>query len=362
MPLSVLMVSPHPSIPGGVAAYAEILKKNIKTIKVSSYYVGKPAQAENIFRIFTRFVLTPLRICSAIRKASCDIVHLNPSFNVKSLLRDGLILLAIHASCKCNVIVTFHGWNKHLSRVISNSRLLRGIVRSIFNKVSRILVLSPEFRNALLAMGIDSHKILLTRTMFENTNIQSMAVIANARPYILFMSRFDKRKGGLELLKAFLKIAHDFPDYDLVLAGDGDDRDKLIKISQSSTIKHRVFFPGYVKGEEKQKLLHNCQIFALPTYYPEGMPITLLEAMAAAKPVLTSRAGGIDQIVQNEVHGIALEVVTVEAVKSGLLKMLNNIEIYKAIGLHNAQYVKSFAAHVVAESIQQLYHEIAGRG
>ncbi|MGC5340793.1 glycosyltransferase, partial [Escherichia coli] len=65
---------------------------------------------------------------------------------------------------------------------------------------------------------------------------------------ILFLSRFDRRKGCHELLDAFASIASSYPDWKLVLAGDGVERDSLKKKTADYGLTDRVEFPGYISG------------------------------------------------------------------------------------------------------------------
>ena len=84
-------------------------------------------------------------------------------------------------------------------------------------------------------------------------------------------------------------------------------------------------FPGYVGGMEKAKLLHGSTVFALPTYSAdEGMPIALLEAMGAGKPLLTAKAGAIQHIVSDPENGVILEEVSADTIEKGLRRLLSD--------------------------------------
>ncbi len=358
-PLSVLIISPAPSAHGGVAAFIETMKKHAVRCNITSLYVGRAAEDEMpAARIIRVAVLFP-KLIYLMFGNRFDVVHINPSLNYRSLVRDGLILLALRMMPVGRLLVYFHGWDQEVERHLRQVRVVRGLFVWLLGGVGRILVLSPDFRQALIEMGISGNLIGCTSTMYDESDLQA-ASTGNQKRQILFLSRFDRRKGVYELLEAFLNIAADFPDTELVLAGDGAEINHLREIAGASAVNDRIRFCGYVRGEKKAKLLQGCYIFALPTYYPEGMPVALLEAMAAGKPVLASGAGGIRHIMKQPENGIMLKEITAASVENALRRLLADPEYCAEIGVSNATYARNrFEAKIVTAHIENIYHEIS---
>ncbi|HEU0118161.1 MAG TPA: glycosyltransferase family 4 protein, partial [Alphaproteobacteria bacterium] len=204
----------------------------------------------------------------------------------------------------------------------------------------------------------DHAKIILGKTMFDEAEIKPPK--AATRRSILFMSRFEKRKGCLELLEAFALLAPRFPDLDLIMAGDGPEAHLLnAKVAQHGLLS-RVFLPGYVSGDAKADFLATSTIFALPTTHQEGMPIALLEAMAAGKPILTTKAGGIPRLIQEPENGLFLEDVSPEAIAEGLRRLLNDFQLCRAMSQRNASDARAYAAPNVVAEIEDAYRAIRG--
>ncbi|MDX2028310.1 MAG: glycosyltransferase family 4 protein [Alphaproteobacteria bacterium] len=361
-PLSALVLSPRPDTPGGVAAFAETMKANFSYCRVTSLPVGqKPGEKENIFAQAKRLITLPLNAASLARKGRFDVVHINPSLNPKSLIRDGLILLMLRLARFRRVLVSFHGWRPETEAFIRRTPFARAVFAWLLNGVGRITVLSPAFRNSLQAIGVKGDRIAVTSTMFDGTTIRTGATpSASPRKTILFMSRFKRAKGVYELVGAFARLAEDFPDFDLVMAGDGKEDAALREITARLGLEKRIIFPGYLQGAAKEKALQDCSIFALPTSYPEGMPVALLEAMAAGKPLLTAKAGGIRHIVAEPSNGIVLDEVTIDTVADGLRRLLRNPGFCEESGARNAVYAwQNFEARAVTAKIEVLYREIA---
>jgi glycosyltransferase involved in cell wall biosynthesis len=361
--LSVLILSPPPNVPGGVSNYAEMLKNHIQHTHYTSFWVGKPADhAESMIARLIRLFVVPYRVVRMVENEHIDVVHINPSLDVKALIRDGLILVALRRANFSNVLVTIHGWHSKLAKLLCNSNLLRPLVAKVLNGCALITVLAPEFEQQLIEMGVKSSCIRVTSTMFDAARLKVQPEEAPSRPNILFMSRFHSAKGMDLLLDAYIRIVKDYPDLDLVLAGDGTERMRLAKKVMFSGLSPQVKFTGYVSGQEKARLLNNCTIFALPTSYDEGMPIVLLEAMAVGKPVLTTKVGGLASIVKDKENGVVLDVANVDNVTKGLRELLGDPEACKKIGAHNAAYVAGrFAAPIVTNEIELIYQDIAIR-
>jgi glycosyltransferase involved in cell wall biosynthesis len=233
----------------------------------------------------------------------------------------------------------------------------------LLNGTAHVMVLSPEFQKTLEDMGVRSGLMTTTRTMFDSDgyHLAAECLPDPARPFVLFMSRFERDKGVYELMEAFARIAADYPALTLVMAGDGKEMTALKARAADLACRERIGFPGYVNGLEKWKLLRTCAIFALPTSWGEGMPVSLLEAMSAGKPLLTTKAGGIKYIIADPDNGVVLDAVTVDAVEAALRFLLDNPYYCHGIGQRNAEYAwRCFEASHVTGEIEAVYRAIAG--
>ncbi|MGB4100935.1 MAG: asparagine synthase (glutamine-hydrolyzing) [Alphaproteobacteria bacterium] len=363
--LSLLLISPDPSVPGGVSGFVEMMKTRLKACRITSLWVGSQhKQKESVAAILKRLSSIPFQVARLVRSGEIDVVHINPSLDrsMKSVLRDGLILLMLRVLRFKSIMIYFHGWDLETARFIRGNSVVRWAFVHLLRGARAIMVLAPEFKDDLAAMGVPDKLVVVTRTMFDSATLKPLekTELESSRPYLLFMSRFEKAKGVYELLDAFAQIKDDFPDVDLVMAGHGDEYDGLLERAESLNINDRVKFTGYVVGTEKLSLLQNCMVFALPTYFPEGMPIALLEAMGAGKPVLTARVGGIPHIIHEPENGIVLNHVDVTQVTQALRRMLSDPQKWAEVGKHNAEYARTrFDVQVVTAEIEAIYHDIA---
>jgi glycosyltransferase involved in cell wall biosynthesis len=361
--LRVLMLSVDPRVPGGIAQFIETLKSRLTCSDVTHLSVGSiPGEHESPLSVFLRVVVTPIRVAALDLFGRYDVVHLNASLTPKSAIRDALILLALRLSGQRNVLLYIHGWRWDLAQRIARNRALRALANFLLAGTQRILVLAPEFRAALIAIGVDPARIEVTRTMFDSADVRPAAIGRPTRRRVLFMSRIERGKGVFELVEGFARISGRHPDVDLVLAGTGEALAEVRRMIAGLGLQERVMLPGYVRGAEKAALLGNCSVFVLPSYGGEGMPVALLEALAAGLPVITSRAGGIPHVIRDSEHGLMLDEITPEGIACALDEMLSRAAWWNRVGQANRRYAWTrFEAGTVSAEVEGIYRAIAGR-
>jgi phosphatidylinositol alpha-1,6-mannosyltransferase len=118
----------------------------------------------------------------------------------------------------------------------------------------------------------------------------------------------EKYKGQDCLISAFPRICQAFPDAQLVLVGQGDDRPRLEALARNlpGTLASRVFMPGYVSYEILDRLYRNCYLFAMPSA-GEGFGLVYLEAMSRAKSCLGGRVDATPWVVRDGSTGILVD-------------------------------------------------------
>ena len=148
--------------------------------------------------------------------------------------------------------------------------------------------------------------------------------------YILCVAMHNEKKGIDVLLRAFAKIQDREPRLRLVLAGDGPLRSQLESLAESLGIAAKVDFRGRQGRAEIAALLAGCEVFVLPSR-SEPFGIVLLEAMACGKPVVSTTAGGIPEIIDDRNTGILVEPDNPTALAAALTAVLQQPNLRSAI-------------------------------
>jgi len=169
---------------------------------------------------------------------------------------------------------------------------------------------------------------------------------------ILMIARMDKYKGYEDLISAAATI----PYANFVLVGEGPEKQSFERKVEKLGIKNRVFFLGY--REDIPSLLRSCDLFILPSLF-EGLPLTILEAMAAEKLVIASHISGIDEIITDGKTGFLVPPKDPETLSSVIKTCISNPDITQKVArAGNTLVKKEFSAKKMLQGITDLYEEL----
>lgn len=170
------------------------------------------------------------------------------------------------------------------------------------------------------------------------------------------VARFEGEKNHSGLISAFSKIVHERPHSDLKLAlvGTGSLLDTIRAQVVEAGITDNVVFLGW--RDDIPKLLRMAKCFVLPSNY-EGLPMSVLEAMAAGLPVVATDAGGIPELIDG--NGIMIKRGSVDELKHALETVLQSKQAWEEMSARSLELVKKYDVNSVAETYQALYERVA---
>ncbi len=194
------------------------------------------------------------------------------------------------------------------------------IVRHTLERAAVLLALSGQWQETLKRIAPRA----TVQTLPNAVALRNVPARApeDAPIRVLFAGRIGARKGAFELLRAFARLAPQFPAATLVCAGDGEG-EKLKQLARELGVADRVECPGWLNAEQMADELQRASLFALPSH-DEGVPIALLEAMSHSLPVLTTPVGGIPEVIESERNGLMVEPGNVEAIERTLERLLRS--------------------------------------
>ena len=177
---------------------------------------------------------------------------------------------------------------------------------------------------------------------------------------ILFLSRLQKEKGVLETISALKILIDKGLKVKLTVAGDGSARgDAEKQVSKLGLNKNHVSFLGFVRAKDKIDTFSKHDIYCFPTSHGEGLPISVLEAMAFGMPVITTSAGGLKDVFQDGKMGFFTKSTTPEDIAEQLEKLILNPKLMQQIAEYNYRYAQEhFMSSKVASRITNIYKEI----
>ena len=171
---------------------------------------------------------------------------------------------------------------------------------------------------------------------------------------VLFLGVLGQRKGIYDLLGCWPKVLKAVPNARLLIGGNGEV-ENASKVAQMLNLGASVEFLGWIDGDHKAELLKSADAFVLPSYN-EGLPMSVLEAMSWAVPVVTTRVGGIPELITDEQDGFLIDAGNQEQLSNALISLGNNLDARISIGQAGYNRVKeSFSDTAVLPKLEALY-------
>jgi glycosyltransferase involved in cell wall biosynthesis len=351
----------HPDARGGVSNYYRQLRGRF-TVPVHHFVVGRTLGERGRLQKTLRRLADCWRFAAQLRKNNVDLVHLNPSLDAKSFIREGFFTLLARAKKK-KVVVFFHGWKKTCE--IRIERYFLWIFNWIFGKADALIVLSNENKETLkrwsVARPIYKEVTVINDNELEGFDIQNaLKKRRSSKTWrIFFLARIVKEKGIYEALEAHSLVQSKYPTVEFVIAGDGKELDNVKSFVRTRNLDN-VTFAGYIKDEEKRRRFQEAHIFFLPSY-SEGCPVSVIEAMAYGLPVVTRSVGGVVDFFENERNGYISQSLDPHVLADQIEKLLVDRKLYKRISLYNYQYAQShFLASNAALRLEKIYETTLG--
>lgn len=295
-----------------------------------------------------------------LRKNRFDIVH--------SHLAYAVILVSMHGDIGVPILVSLHG-ESSFRGVAPDHLLVKPIVKwqakkfkKSISKADRVMGVSQFLVDAWNTQGVHFKKEL---AMIHNgINIREICINMPSIPqpngnFSLFFPGGEKwYKGGDLLVEALSIVKPIIPNIHLDIALDVPENSKLRRLVKRLGLESNVTFLGFLSKDTYRKMLNSTDVFVLPSRL-EPFGITLVEAMALGKPVISSITGGIPEVIQQSKNGILVEPCA-EQLADAILYLYNHPEIREEMSRNNIKDVQRFNWEHITDQYIDLYREMLG--
>lgn len=168
-----------------------------------------------------------------------------------------------------------------------------------------VACISDFCRSQAMAFSSPSHwsKLHIVHCGVEPERYANVVQRQEQGPHLTFVGRLAAVKGLPVLFGALPQVLRDFPDLTVTLIGDGPERTQLERDAQNAGLDDVVEFAGYRSQSDVALMLQQTDMLVLPSF-AEGVPVVLMEAMAARVPVVTTQIAGIPELVEDGVSGV----------------------------------------------------------
>ncbi len=359
MEKKVLIHAPNLSTPGGKQTYYTAVKDYFKS-DISFFFYGSQGKKESKVRTLTRMYSDYKKFYRQIKKEKYDLVLLNPSLNRNSFFRDSIFAYLCRLA-GVKMIVFWRGWNWDFE--LNTVQKIMPFFNATFGHAEAMILLAEEFRNQVRAYGYKK-KLYLETTTVDDKILDFTDHSPNAEGHfqkqegeiaILFLARVERNKGVYETIDSFQRLRVKHPNIVLNIAGTGGELEKAKQYVAQKGIE-KINFTGWISGQPKAKLLHQSDIYVLASYHGEGMPNSLLEAMASGLSVVTTDVGGIKDFFEPGKMGRYVKAQNTDDLERKLDELLSSPEHMAEIAKYNTTYAREHFAPVrVAKRFENIY-------
>ncbi len=261
---------------------------------------------------------------------------------------EGWELLDVRRGSGLPLVTTFYGFD--MSKLPRLAEWRERYAR-LFREGDLFLVEGPHMKERLAALGCPAEKIRVQRIALDLSRapFRPRAPRAGAPAVFLFCGRFTEKKGLLESLKAFGKLAAGGrKDFEYRVIGDGPQKEEALRLAAEEGLGDRVRFLGRKGHAEFYEELSRADVFVSPSVTAAdgdtegGAPTTILEAQAAGLPVVATRHADIPAVVREGASALLSDERDVEGLARNLARFMDERSLWESFGRAGRRHVEDF--------------------
>ncbi len=262
---------------------------------------------------------------------------------------------------------TFHGtlFADYFHPIVA--RVLIGLERLLARQMSAVIAVSDEVAHEVIRVkvaGPDKVRVIplgldldrFVEAAHRRGILRTELGLSDHAPLVGTVGRLVPIKGVRDFITAVARLVHAVPEAHFVIIGDGSERSRLEDQVTKAGLRSRVSFLGWRRDLER--IYPDLDVVVLASLH-EGTPVSLIEAMAAGRPVVATRVGGVPDVVQNDVTGLLIPSRNPEALANAVLRLLTNMNERRRMGMTaQARVYPRFTASRLAVDMEALYREL----
>lgn len=215
------------------------------------------------------------------------------------------------------------------------------------------VALSPEVQKTIAAVyGLPDNQISIVYNGIDLSKCQPKeSYDIRDTIELVHIGRFNEPKNHAGMLQAFAQLQEVYPQCHLHLVGDGELRGEMESLARDLSVQTHITFHGV--QPDVHPFLHSADMFLLPSKY-EGMPMSIIEAMATGLPIVTTRVGGIPDMVSDGENALLVPCES-SAIADACRKLIEDPALRETLGQAALRDSKRFSAEYMAERYCRVY-------
>lgn len=342
----ILMIGPDSQ--GGITS---VIKSYLQS-ELSNYITFLPTYRgkNHIFNIlyFSLFLVKYIFLLTFNR--NIKIVHIH--FAVDGSFLRKFFVLNIAKIFNKKVIFHSHSPKEILFFGLDSIFIINNLIKNTLNKADILLVLSKSWEEIIGAKCSNKNiEVVYNPVIIKEISCDKQNNTIN----VLFMGRVEHRKGIYDLIEATKYISDS--RIKIKVYGDGEI-DKAKKIIKDNSLDNKIEILGWIKGDDIETAYKNADILILPSY-DEGLPMSILEAVAHGLPVISTPVGGIPDSVEDGVNGFLIQPGDYKALAEKIELLANDQKLREKMGQESYKIAKEkFDIEIIAKQLLEIYDNL----
>jgi glycosyltransferase involved in cell wall biosynthesis len=246
--------------------------------------------------------------------------------------------------------------------------MFRTIERRLARSTTRLVAVSPEVRDDLVALGVAAPERFsvirlgipldsrVTSTAESRGRLRALFGVPEERFVVGWIGRMTAVKRTDVVLRGFRRLKDEGIDAALCMVGDGPDRGSVEELARELGIMRECLFPGY--QEDVGRFFSAFDVFVLPSGN-EGTPVTAIEALASGCPVVATRVGGVPDVVTDGVDGFLVAPAAVDELAARLAELARDPGLRARMGGAGQERMRTrYAVDRLIDDIDRLYRDL----
>lgn len=345
---TVAVVGPAPGQAGGISSVMSYLESETKAdANVRIIFLDTLRNERWSILAFVRVVLHFCGIVTGSKISSRRLLlHLNVSTGGSTIRK--WFISRICRITNTPYVVHLHG-SKYKQFYARSSPVVRSVVIQLFQSAQSVIVLGKAWHDYVVGeLCVPSEQVVIIANGTPALDITSSPPVDTNKVRVVFSGRLSEQKGIPELLLAADRIYEDYKDFELVLMGDSRD-DALLAEARS---RPYCSYTGWLHHREVIGELTRSDIFTLPSH-DEGLPMAMIEAMSLALPVVVTKVGSIEDVINDGQEGFLIEPGNVDQLRKALESLIRDRDMRLQMGVQaQRRWREELDASLMAEKIK----------
>ena len=362
--LKILVGMPEKTARGGINAceppFLRELEKRGVTVREEIYTFDNAAEIPILQRI-AQVWKTAAKFRRALLAEDFDLLHLNTSFETKSILRDAFSLFWIKKR-RAKIFLKFHG--SDIDLLCDGNFALSFLIRRLIKNADGIGLLSSEERQGFTRFGFAEDKFFVVKNALTFAAPKSFPQVENffgEKPFrLLFVSRLIPTKGLLETIRAAAILRAKGCEVVLEILGDGETRLPAEALAKSLRIAEFVNFHGHVGEETVQEFYRAGGVLVFPTFHIEGFPMVIFNALQFGLPIVTTRIRAAADYLKEGENALFCEAKNPASTAEKIAEIMNDKDLREKMSENNRALAGEFTAEKIAPEYLEIYRKLVG--